>query len=88
MATKNVDAFLTVVQCTTTNYTTTEEEASETSKNSDESVSSLILDVVKSLQGDKGAIVEQILKVYYKILLRILKLKLRTRRVWLNVALA
>lgn len=60
-ATKNVDALLTVIQHTTSN--TSEEEPSENAKSSDENVSSVVLEVVKSLRGEKGAIVEQILKV-------------------------
>lgn len=62
VASKNVDALLTVIQFTTSN-TASEEEASENSKSSSENVSNLVLEVVKSLRGEKGAIVEQILKV-------------------------
>jgi hypothetical protein len=67
LAKKNVEALLTVIQFTTSNYTTGEEEASENSKSSEENVSLLVLDVVKSLRGEKGAIVEQILKVRSKM---------------------
>jgi hypothetical protein len=61
-ATKNVDALLTVIQHTTSNNVG-EEEPSENAKSSDENVSTLVLEVVKSLRGEKGALVEQILKV-------------------------
>jgi hypothetical protein len=61
VATKNVDALLTVIQHTTSNIS--EEEPLENAKSSDENVSVLVLEVVRSLRGEKGAIVEQILKV-------------------------